>query len=87
MFHGERDHITIRALNMLLDTFVDRFGTRDVIYAKDDDNHFTAIVNVAVSNQFYGWLCGLGNRVKIVSPAPAAEAFKQYLDKMRSLYD
>ena len=87
MFHGERDHITIRALNMLLDTFVDRFGTRDVIYAKDDDNHFTAIVNVAVSNQFYGWLCGLGNRVKIISPAPAAEAFKQYLDKMRSLYD
>lgn len=87
MYQGERDHIRIRALNMLLDTFVDRFGTRDVIYAKDDDKHFTAIVNVAVSHQFYGWLCGLGNKVKIISPAPVVEDFKQYLDKMRDLYD
>ena len=87
MYQGERDHIRIRALNVLLDTFVDRFGTRDVIYAKDDDKHFTAIVNVAVSNQFYGWLCGLGNKVKIISPAPVVEDFKQYLDKMRGLYD
>ena len=87
MYQGERDHIRIRALNMLLDTFVDRFGTRDVIYAKDDDKHFTAVVKVAVSNQFFGWLCGLGNKVKIISPAPVVEEFKQYLDKMRGLYD
>lgn len=87
MYQGERDHIRIRALNMLLDTFVDRFGTRDVIYAKDDDKHFTAVIKVAVSNQFFGWLCGLGNKVKIISPAPVVEDFKQYLDKMRGLYD
>ena len=87
MYQGERDHIRIRALNMLLDTFVDRFGTRDVIYAKDDDKHFTAVIKVAVSNQFFGWLCGLGNKVKIISPAPVVEEFKQYLDKMRGLYD
>lgn len=87
MFDGERDHVTIRALNMLLDTFVDRFGTRDVIYAKDDDKHFTAVVNVAVSNQFFGWLCGLGNKVKILSPSPVVEEFKEYLDKMRGLYE
>ena len=87
MYQGERDHIRIRALNMLLDTFVDRFGTRDVIYAKDDDKHFTAVVSVAVSNQFFGWLCGLGNKVKIISPAPVVEEFKEYLDKMRGLYD
>ena len=87
MFDGEREHVTIRALNMLLDTFVDRFGTRDVIYAKDDDRHFTAVVPVAVSNQFFGWLCGLGNKVKILSPSPVVEEFKKYLDKMRGLYE
>lgn len=86
MYQGEREHVKIRALNMLLDTFVDRFGTRDVIYAKDDDKHFTAIVNVAVSKQFYGWLCGLGNQVKIISPSPVVEDFKKYLDKMRGMY-
>lgn len=87
MYQGEREHVKIRALNMLLDTFVDRFGTRDVIYAKDDDKHFTAIINVAVSSQFYGWLCGLGNKVKIISPSPVVEDFKKYLDKLRGLYE
>jgi predicted DNA-binding transcriptional regulator YafY len=87
MYHGEREYIKIRALNTLLDTFVDRFGTRDVIYAKDDDSHFTATVRVAVSSQFYGWLCGLGNKVKIISPEPIVEDFKQYLDKMRGIYN
>ena len=87
MYQGEREHVKIRALNMLLDTFIDRFGTRGVIYAKDDDKHFTAIVNVAVSKQFYGWLCGLGNQVKIISPSPVVEGFKKYLDKMRGMYE
>ncbi len=87
MFNGDRHHVQVRAINMLLDTFIDRFGTKNVIYAKDDDNHFTAVINVAVSNQFFGWLCGLGNKVKILSPSPVVEDFKQYLDKMRGMYD
>ena len=87
MYEGSRELIQIRALNKLLDTFIDKFGTRDVLYIKDDDKNFIASVHVSVSPQFYGWLCGFGNKVKIISPAPAAEAFKQYLDKMRNLYD
>ena len=41
---------------------------------------------MAVSNQFLGWLCGLGNKVKIISPSPVVEDFKKYLDKMRGMY-
>ena len=41
MFQGERYHVTIRALNMLLDTFVDRFGKQGIVYAKDGDKYFT----------------------------------------------
>ena len=82
---GER-RFPVNGESPILDTFVDRFGTRDVVYAKDDDKHFTAIVNVAVSNQFFGWLCGLGNKVKIIYLSPVVEDFKKYLDKMRGLY-
>ena len=57
--------VVIRALNTLLDTFVVRFRTRDAIYTNDGDNYFTARVTVSVSEQFFGWLCGLGNKVKI----------------------
>lgn len=87
MFQGERDYLTIRASNKLLDTFVDRFGTRGVLYAKDGEGHFTAVVHVAISNQFFGWLCGLGDKVQIIAPSPRVEEFKEYLDNMRKLYE
>ena len=87
MYEGKRELIQIRALNMLFDTFIDRFGTRAVFYTKDGDKHFIAVVHVSVSPQFYGWLCGFGNKAKILSPSSAAEEFKQYLDKMRRMYE
>jgi predicted DNA-binding transcriptional regulator YafY len=87
MYHGTKEHITLRAVNTLLDTFVDRFGTRNVIYTTDDERHFTARVSVSVSEQFYGWLCGLGSKVKIVSPENVRDDFKAYLFKIQRLYD
>ena len=87
MFQGERNHVTIRATNRLLDTFVDRFGKRGAIYSKYDDNHFDAIVHISVSNQFFGWLCGFGNMVKIIYPSPVVEKFKEYLEEISILYD
>ena len=87
MFPGEQEHVTIRFIPPLLDTVVDRFGTRDVVYSKDaDGKHVRAIVNVAVSDQFFGWVCGFGKRMKIVSPSTVVERFKEHLDKMREIY-
>ena len=87
MYGGKESRITLQFINPLLDTAIDRFGKNGVIYSKIDDNHFTVTATVEISNQFFGWLCGFGNKVKIISPAPAEEEFKQYLDKMRGLYD
>ena len=87
MYGGEESRITLRFINPLLDTAIDRFGKKDVIYSKIDEKHFTVTAKVEVSNQFFGWLCGFGNKVKIVSPSPVVEEFKQYLDKMRGLYE
>jgi len=87
MFDGKRDHVTIRASMKLLDTFVDRFGSRGVVYTKDDDKHFIVVTPVAVSKQFFGWICGLGDKVKILSPSPVVEEFKEYLDTMRGMYE
>ena len=88
MFPGKQEHVTIRFIAPLLDTVVDRFGTSGVVYSKDaDGKHVKAIVNVAVSEQFFGWVCGFGKRMKIVSPSPVVEDFKKHLDKMRGMYD
>ncbi|MBQ6850375.1 MAG: WYL domain-containing protein, partial [Oscillospiraceae bacterium] len=63
------------------------FGTKDVLYSKDDDTHFTISAKVYISDQFYGWLCGLGKRVKIISPEYVANDYKAFLDKIRKMYD
>ncbi len=87
MFGGDKEHVTLRCIEPLLDTVIDRFGTQDVVYMRDDDRHFKVIVSVAVSDQFFGWLCGFGKRVKILAPDSVKEKFKAHLDKMRSMYE
>jgi predicted DNA-binding transcriptional regulator YafY len=87
MYHGDKEHIELRAKNKLLDTFVDRFGTKGVIYSTDGEGHFIARVTVSVSDQFFGWLCGLADNVKIVSPAVLEASFKEYLMNISRLYN
>ncbi len=85
MIGGERHHITLRFINPLLDTVIERFGTKAAHYGKYDEKHFTVMTEVELSDQFFSWLCAFGNRVKIMEPE-LAEKYVAYLDKIRSLY-
>ena len=78
--------VTIHSLFTLLDTAVERFGTRDVQYSMIDDKHFTVNAEVEISDQFFGWLLGFGKRVKVLYPNDVVEDFKAYLDKVREMY-
>ena len=86
MFSGERKGVTLRFINPLLDTVIDRFGTKGVQYRKVDANHFDVIVEVDISEQFFAWLCGFGKKVKIMGPESAITAFTEHIEKIRSLY-
>ncbi len=87
MFGGDTQRVTIYFINPLLDTVVDRFGTANVTYGKVDDNHFSINTKVNVSEQFFSWLCSFGKRARLVSPAPVVEEFRQFLDKIRNIYE
>jgi len=87
MYGGKETHVTLRFINPLLDSVIDKFGKKNVIYTQVDKGHFTVTANVEVSSQFYGWLCGFGNQAKILSPVSIVEDFKQFVDKMRGLYE
>ena len=78
MFRGEERQLRLRFHRHLAGAVLDRFG-RDVILVPDGEEHFTFTVLVAVSPQFYGWLCGFGGEAAILSPPDAAEDFRQYL--------
>lgn len=99
MFGGKQYRVKLRFINRLLDTAVERFGRKGdtvddyrfvntaPIYAKLDEGHFTVEATVEVSEQFYGWLLGFGRRVKILEPEPVVVGFREYLDKVRSMYE
>ena len=78
MFRGQERQLRLRFHRHLAGAVLDRFG-RDVILIPDGEEHFTFTVLVAVSPQFYGWLCGFGGEAAIVSPPDAAEDFRAYL--------
>ena len=69
----------------LLDTMLDRFGTKGVFYAWIDDEHFSCEPVVELNHQFYGWVCGFGESLKIETPE-IAERYAAYLARIHAMY-
>ena len=86
MYNGKSERVTIRMVNSLLDTAVDRFGAEDVIYSKTDEYHFTVTATIDVSDTFYGWLSGFSNKAKVLSPIWVADGFAAHIQKISEMY-
>ena len=86
MYGGEQKLVEIRFINPLLDAVVDRFGTKDVQYAKVDETHFSVTAKVEISDQFFGWLLGFGRKAKLLYPDDVLEKFRTYMDRIREMY-
>lgn len=85
MFNGEEKTITLQMENRLAGVILDRFGT-DISLRPMDEDTFRARITVKVSNQFYGWLAGLGKGVKMLSPREEVENYKKYLKRLLKEY-
>ena len=85
MFGGSETNIKLSVDNSLIGVIVDRFGY-DIFITKETDSTFCVTVNVMLSPQFYAWVFGLGNKVKILSPKKAADEFNFGLDEIKKLY-
>ncbi|MCH5251444.1 MAG: WYL domain-containing protein [Lachnospiraceae bacterium] len=78
MFAGEGKRITLEFPRTLVGVAIDRFGSSVPLIPVDGD-FFQILTEVNISHQFYGWLAGLGNGVRIVEPAEEAEKYYRYL--------
>ena len=85
MYGGEAAKITLEGINGLTGVVIDRFG-QDVAMMAADEEHFRAIVTVAVSQQFFGWLSGLGAGIRIVSPESVRTRYKEFLENLLNNY-
>ena len=85
MFGGEEKKVTIEAANDLVGVMIDRFG-KDIIIAPVDAGHFKITVNVAVSDQFLGWVFALGEGVRITAPEDVVEQMRQAAKRLTEQY-
>lgn len=85
MFGGKTVNVQMRCVNSMIGVIIDRFGV-NVLIRPDGDKHFVTNVDVAVSDQFLGWLFALGDAVKVTSPAEVVDRMKAQVDRIKKLY-
>ena len=73
MYGGEDQDLVLECDNTLAGVIIDRFGM-DVLMIPHGK------VVVSVSPQFFGWLAGLGGKVRICSPKKTREEYTSYLE-------
>ena len=72
MYSGEAASVKLRFHRSLINVVIDRFG-HDIMLIPDGEDHFTFLVDVAVSPMFLSWIIGFGDKARIVYPPFVAE--------------
>jgi len=81
MFGGTEELVHMQFDKRLIGVVMDRFGSEVDVRVRDEA-FFTVRVYVAVSQQFFGWITGLGNGVKILGPEHVTVAYKEHLQML-----
>ena len=87
MFGGKEVKVKLRFKNELVGVLLDRFGKDITIRRTDDEEWAEANVDVALSEQFLGWVFSFGNAIKIVGPDEVVERFTRDLKALEKLYN
>ena len=76
-YGGEEVCATLRVCVDRVEIVTDRFGDVDIIPVDDQTAH--AFVRVRKSQQFFGWVAGLGKKVTIAGPQSLVDEYRAYL--------
>lgn len=80
-FAGEPTTVTLLVDADKIEIIIDRFGSGAEIFSHNDTST-KAIVKVRKSEQFFGWVAGLGGTVRIESPATLKDEYIAYLRRL-----
>jgi predicted DNA-binding transcriptional regulator YafY len=83
MYDGETYNVTLLCRNELMNYVIDRFGD-DVQTEITDEEHFTAEVDVSVSQTFFAWVFQFAGGIQITGPATVKEKYCQMLEKAQN---
>lgn len=79
MYDGETGDVSLLCRNELMNYVIDRFGD-DVRTEIADNEHFTAVVKVSVSQTFFAWVFQFAGGIRIMGPAAVKEQYRQMLE-------
>lgn len=85
MYHGEQMKVRVRFSNHLADAVIDQFDKR-VILVPEDERHFVATLPVEISPPFFAWIATFGRGAKILSPEPAIEKMRDFIERCADMY-
>ena len=85
MFSGEQTSVTLEGTNDMAGVLIDRFG-KDIMLHSIDEEHFSAIIEVAISKQFLGWVIALGENIRITAPKTVVEQMQEEAKRLCRQY-
>ena len=86
MFGGTETKVKLKFKNDLVGVLIDRFGKDISIRKSDEEGWSETSVDVAISDQFFGWLFALSDGVIIASPEDVKDRYIQELLKITEKY-
>lgn len=86
MFGGTETKVKLKFKNDLVGVLIDRFGKDISIRKSDEEGWSETNVDVAISDQFFGWLFALSDGVIIASPEDVKDRYRQELLKITERY-
>ena len=86
MFGGEKIKVKLEFDNVMVGVMIDRFG-KDITIRPAKKKGWSEInVDVAMSDQFLGWIFALGDMVRIIAPKSVVKKFGEEIEKVRQYY-
>lgn len=87
MFSGDPVNVKIGFDNEMAGVFIDRFGKDIMIHPSKKKGWSEFSVDVALSDQFFGWIFALGTKVKMLGPKNVVHKYKDEIIAMNKLYN
>lgn len=81
MFGGEEITVTMLCEESVVGVMIDRFG-KEVSMRQTKPGWFQVRTQIVVSPPFFGWLAGMGGKIKIIAPKEVAEEAVNHLKKV-----
>lgn len=87
MFGGEAERVKLMVRGNLVNPILDQFGRDAMLIPANDPGWFVINEEVVISQQFIGWLVGLGDGIQVLEPESLRESMRQSLNDILKLYE